>query len=141
MRTKFEKPGTFAPPGLLGRTIRLAAGITILYMVFPPFLRYWQGFTRVREGWEMPGGTWYIGILFAVYLLPHMIDPGFTLRQGRRSQIVFGLLALAAVVFDLIYYGSLWAPPLGWLVLLTTVLVFGHLGISFIVAGLFATPG
>ncbi len=141
MRTKFEKPGTFAAPRLLGRTIRLVAGVTILYLVFPPFLKYWQGFTRVREGWETPGGTWYIGLFFAVYLLPHMIDRGFTLQRGRWSQIVFGLLALAAVVLDLTYYGSLWAPPLGWLVLLTTVVVLGHLGISFIVAGLFATPG
>ncbi len=141
MKTKFEKPGTFATPRLLGRTIRVAAGVTILYMVFPPFLKYWQSFTRVREGWETPGGIWYLGLFFDVYLLPHMIDRGFTLRKGRRSQIVFGLLALAAVVFDLTYYGSLWAPPLGWLLLLTTVLVLGHLGISFIVAGLFATPG
>ena len=141
MKAKFEKPGTFATPRLLGRTIRLAVGVTILYLVFPHFLKYWQGFTQVREGSETPGGTWYIGLFFAVYLLPHMIDRGFTLQRGRRSQIVFGLLALAAVVFDLTYYGSLWAPPLGWLVLLTTVLVLGHLGISFIVAGLFATPG
>jgi len=141
MKTKFEKPGTFATPRLLGRTIRFAAGVAILHMVFPPFLKYWQGFTRVREGWERPGGTWYIGLFFAVYLLPHMIDRGFTLERGRRSRIVFGLLALAAVVFDLTYYRSLWAPPLGWLVLSTTVLVLGHLGISFIGAGLFATPG
>ena len=119
----------------------MAAGVTILYMVFPPFLKHWQGFTRVREGWETPGGIWYIGLFFAVYFLPHMIDRGFTLQRGQRSQIVFGLLGSAVVVFDLTYYGSLWAPPLGWLVLSTTVLVLGHLGISFIVAGLFATPG
>ena len=37
MRTKFEKPGTFATPRLLGRTIRLAAGVTILYLVSPLF--------------------------------------------------------------------------------------------------------
>jgi hypothetical protein len=37
--------------------------------------------------------------------------------------------------------GSLWGPPLGWFLMGTFLLVFGHLGLSFLVAALFATPG
>lgn len=141
MKTKFEQPGTFPPTGPLGRTIRFLLGVLILYLVFPPMVKHYEAITRLREGWETPIGNLFLAILFAVYLLPHTLDRGFTLKWGHRSQLVLLLLALAAAAFDFAYYGSLWGPPLGWLVLLTIVYVFGHLGLSFIVAAIAATPG
>ncbi len=141
MKTKFEKPGTFLKTGPIGRTVRMIAGVVILYMVFPPILMHHESLTRLRQSWDMPSAVWLPAIFLAVYLLPRMIDRGFTVQWGYRSQLVLGLLALGAVAFDFTYYGSLWGPPLGWLVLLTIAYVFGHIGLSFIVAGIAATPG
>ena len=141
MKTKFERPGTFQRTRPIGRTVRILWGVVILYLVFPSVFQYHESLTRLREGWDTPILNWFLAIFFAVLLLPHMIDRGFTVKWGYRSQVVFGLLALGAVVFDLIYYGSLWGPPLGWLVLLTIVYVFAHLSLSFIISGFAATPG
>ncbi len=137
----FKEAGTLARPRLLGRTVRLLAGVAIFYLVFPPFLRHYEAFTRARPGWEMPGGTWWIAPLLILYLLPHVFDVGLGLRWGARSQIGFGVLAAAAAAVDYLLYGSLWGPPLGWFLMVSSLLVLGHLAISFLVQAVAATPG
>ena len=137
----FKEAGTFARPRLLGRAIRLVAGVGIFYLVFPPFLRHYDVFTRVRAGWETPGGTWWIALLLTLYLLPHFFDVGLGLHWGSRSQSGFGVLAGVAAAVDYLLNGSLWGPRLGWFLMGTFLLVLGHLSVSFLVAGIFATPG
>ena len=141
MKTEFTQPGTLPKLGPVGRVVRLLLGVLILWLVVPPFAEHWEGFTRFREGWEAPRGTWYIGLLLAVYLLPVTVDRLFTVKWEWRSQVAWGALAVLVVGFDLAYYGALWAPPLGWLVLATTVLVLGSIGLSFVVQAAAATPG
>ncbi len=141
MTTVFEEAGTYPPPGPIGRASRLVVGVYLLLGVVLPLVRQSGALIRVRTGWEIPGGTWLPMLLLAVYLMPGIIDRGFTVGWGRWSWGVFGLLASGAAAFDLARYGSLWGPPLGWVTLLTMAYVFGHLGLSFTVAGLFATPG
>ena len=139
MSTQFEQPGSYPQPGLIGRTIRFAAGVGILYMVIPPVLQHND--LVIRSGWETPILGWLPGFFLAVYLLPIIVNRGFSVKWRHRSQVVLGLLAIGAVVTDIIFYHRLWGPPLGWLVILTIGFVFGFLGMSFLVAGLFATPG
>ncbi len=139
MKTEFEKEGSHPRPELIGRMIRMAAGVMILYLTIPPVLYDYDGVIRI--GWKIAILGWIPGFLIAVYLLPVIIDRGFGVCWGRRSQAVFGLLFLALLAIDLLVYGNPWAPPVGLLVVLTTALVLGFLGISFLVAGLFATPG
>jgi hypothetical protein len=141
MKTEFAQPGTFPKLGPIGRAVRLLIGVLILWMVVPPFVQHWEGYTQLREGWETPRGTWYIGVLIAVYLLPITVDRLFTVNWDWRSQAAWGALAAALVGFDLAYYGALWAPPLGWFLLLTTVLVLGAIGLAFVVQAAAATPG
>ena len=54
-----------------------------------------------------------------------------------------GYLVLAglAILWDRIAHDGLWAAPLAWLVLLLILYIFGHSGVSFLVAGVAATPG
>jgi hypothetical protein len=139
MNTTFEEPGTYAAPGLLGRAIRFLAGVMILYMIYPPLIDHYDAVIGV--GWRPHMLEWLPGTFIAVWLLPGMIDRGFTLNWGRRSQAVLGLLAGGLSIFCFFHYGSFWGPPLGWLLLLTIGSVLGHLALSFLVAGLFATPG
>ena len=139
--TQFDQPGTHPTPKLMGRLTRLAAGVGILWMTFGSTLPYIQPFTRVREGWGVPGWGWVPGALLALYLLPVIVDRGLGISWGGRSQLVVAALGAAAIVADFILYGSLWGPPLGWVILLAMWYTFGHLGLSFLVAAIFATPG
>lgn len=139
MKTEFEKEGSYPRPGLIGRMIRMAAGVMILYLTIPGVVFHYDDV--IRFGWNIAILGWIPGFLISVHLLPVVIDRGFGVCWGRRSQAVFGLLFLAFLAIDLLVYGNLWAPPLGVLVVLTTALVLGFLGLSFLVAGLFATPG
>ena len=56
-------------------------------------------------------------------------------------QSILLVLALLAAGFDLMAYGDWWGPAFGGLVLFLMVYMLGHLGVSFIVAAAFATPG
>ena len=141
MKTKFEKPGTFPQAGPIGRTVHIVNGIVILYF-FILVLQHYAGFIGLREGWDVPKGVWWwIGAGYCFLLLPVMVNRGFTLEWGKRPQLVFVLLALAAAGFDFWYYGSLWGPPLSLLVVLLMAYVFAHLGFSYIVAAVAASPG
>ncbi|MGH9534234.1 MAG: hypothetical protein ACRD2E_05195 [Terriglobales bacterium] len=60
---------------------------------------------------------------------------------GARPQVVFVILAALAAGWDRVAYGSLWAAPLGCLLLCLFLYVLGYAGLSFLVAGAAATPG
>ena len=138
LAVKFERPGTITGPGPIGRIVRIILGIILLYFFIETLTGY-EGLVRIRSDW--PSGTWWIGAAFGLYLLPGLVNIGFTRSWGRWPQVVFVLLVLAAVVFDLLQYGSFWGPPLGLLVFLLLTYFTGHLGLSFILAGIFAAPG
>ena len=140
MKTKFEKLGTLPKAGPMGRAIRLFNGIVILYF-FLLVLQNYAGLVRLREGWDTPSSLFFwLGAAWSFLLIPHMIDRGFTLTWGPWAQLVFFIIVLGVVAFDFWHYGSLWGPLLGLLVFLLMAYVFGHLGLSYIVAGIFATP-
>jgi len=141
VKTQFAAPGTFPKLGPIGRVVRLLIGVVIIWLVVPPFVRHWEGFVRLREGWETPRGTWYLGAILAVYLLPETIDRLFTVKWNWRSQAAWGALAALVVGFDLAYYGALWAPPLGWFLMVSIVFVLGVIGLSFLAQAAAATPG
>ncbi|MEE8201546.1 MAG: hypothetical protein V3R29_10305 [Candidatus Acidoferrales bacterium] len=141
MKTKFEQPGTFPRLGPIGRTVRVLAGAALLYFLVYSLLTRWQGWVETRAGWGLPGGTWFIGVALALYLLPVTVDRLLTVNWGWRSQAVWGTLLLGLAAFDFFYYQSLWAPPLGGFLLLSIVGVFGVIGLSFLVQAVAATPG
>lgn len=141
MRTNFEQPGTYPRLGPLGRAVRILLGALVLYFLVWSLLRHWRGWVELREGWETPRGTWYIGVLLMLYFLPGTLDRLFTVKWGWRSLAGWGALAVALAAFGLAFYGALWAPPLSWFLLLSIVFVFGALGLAFLVQAAAATPG
>ncbi len=138
---KFKEAGTYAKPRLLGRLVRLALAAFVFYYLFWPYIDLWQGYTRVREGWAAPGGTWWFPILLIFFLLPHTLDVGLGLRLGWTSQAGYAGLLVAAAALNFAAYGSLWGPVLGWFLIVSGLLVFGHLTVSFLVGAVAATPG
>jgi hypothetical protein len=134
---RFEQPGTFPKPGPIGRIVRLLAGIGLLYFFAQALIAY-DGFVRLN----VPRNPlFWIGVALCFFGLPTAINIGFGRSWGHWPQIIVLVLGLAAVIFDLIQYGSLWGPPLGLLAYVLIVYFTAHVGLSFLVQAIFATPG
>ncbi len=136
--TSFEPPGSLEPPGWIGRGVRLLVGIWLLFALYSLVRFGWQIFvaTRPPSDW-----TWWAFIALAFWITPPVVNIGFTRDWGRGPQAVIAALAAAAIVVDLSFYGTWWAPPLGALVWLWLVYFSAHLGVSFVLAAGLATPG
>lgn len=135
--TTFEKPGTFPKPGPIGRILRIALGLIALYTAAN---RVYFGTPELDVVAGDPGFWFAAAISF--YSLRDMIDGGFGLSSwGRRSQAAVLLLMVAATIFDLLVYGSVWEPALGVLVNWLMVIALGYLGPSLLLNGIFATRG
>ncbi len=139
--SKLQPAGTYARPRVLGRLLRLGLGFVVFYFMAWPYIELWRGYTRVREGFTPPGGTWWLPILFMFYLLPHMIDGGMNFRLGNKSRIAYGVLLVLAAALNFTLYGGVWGPVLGWFLIVTGFALFTHLAVSFLVQGVAATPG
>jgi hypothetical protein len=137
LTTTFEKPGTFPKPGPIGRLLRITLGLITL---FTAANRAYFGTPELDVVAGDPGFWFAAAISF--YFLRDMIEGGFGLSSwGRRSQAVLLLLMVAALIFDLLVYGSVWEPALGVLVNWLMVIAFGYLGPSLLLNGIYATRG
>lgn len=85
-----------------------------------------------------PALTLYLGTF---WLTPYVVNIGFTKNWRRAPQWAVLVLAAIALVIDLAVFGTWWAPPLGFLVWAWLVYFSAHLGISFVLSALVATPG
>ncbi len=134
---KFLEPGSIERPGAIGRMARIVSGCALLYFLILTLIHHTSYVSLVIP---KDPGIW-IGVGFSFYFLPDVINVGFTRNWRRWPQLIIFLVALAAVVFDFFQYRSFWGPPLGLLVFALLVYVTAHLGLSFILAGILATPG
>jgi hypothetical protein len=127
-------------PHVIGRTVRIVVGAVLLYF-FVEFIRQAPHILAARSGWSVPRGSWWVGAILFILALPWVVNTGFGRRWGAWPQLIYVLLLCGAALWDLLAYGSLWAPPLGSVVLLLFLYMFGHAGLSFLIAGVAATPG
>ena len=127
-------------PRVIGRTLRIVVGAAFLYF-FVQLIRQAPQILAARSGWNIPRGNWWLGAILCILALPMVFNTGFGRRWGRWPQVVYLLLLCGAALWDWLAYRSLWAPPLGSVVLLLFLYVFAHVGLSFLVAGVAATPG
>jgi hypothetical protein len=102
----------------------------------------------VRYGWEVlvdltppPNWTWWAFMALGLWLLPPVVNIGFTKNWRRKPQIALAAGLGLAVIADLLAYGTWWAPPLGVVVWFWLVYFSAHLGGSFLLSAMIATPG
>ena len=135
------RAGTLARPRLLGRLVRLAMAGVVFYILVWPYVDLWEGYTRVREGWETPRGTWWFPVLLMIFLFPGALDVWLTRWVRWISKAAYPGLLITAAVLNFAIHSSLWGPVLGWFLIVSGVLVFGQLSVSFLISGVAATPG
>lgn len=137
---EFQSPGTLERPRPIGRAVRIVASIYFL-APFAWILTEYRTFVSS----DIPSlpllVLMLVNCVIALFLLPSMINVLITVSWGRWASVVVVLLAVAAVVFDLVRYGTFWGPPLGLFIFLLAALVFAHFGLSFILGGILALPG
>jgi hypothetical protein len=121
----------------MGRIVRLGFGILLLSWLF----------SLMTEGGALLGTTapgnplFWLAALFALHVTPYVVNLGFTVSWKRWPQAMVLGAAVVAVVTDLVLYGSWWGPPLGGVLLLWLIYFSAHLGLSFVLSSLIATPG
>ena len=137
LESRFESPGTLRKPGPIGRGIRLLVGIWALYAL----LTFLAGAERFLSTEAPTHSSFWLAVAIAFYAFPYVVNIGFTRSWGRKPQYMILVATALAAGWSLVQYGSLWAPPLGALLLVWLLYVFGHLGVSLVLASAIATPG
>ena len=123
-------------PGPIGRSVRLALGLLLLF-----FAGY--ALTRYRLGGSPSAGDLglWIGLGYALYYLPDAINLGFGRAWGRRPQLVAATAVVVAGLIDLVSGGTFLGPAFGLVVVVVIIYAFTHIGLSMIVATIIAAPG
>ena len=133
-KIRFDQPGTLARPGPIGRSVRLVLGALLLWLV-------WQLATRASTpDWYDP--TLWLLVGLGLVLVPYVVNIGFGVNWGAWPRILSAatLLGVASVS-----YMTATSPEVSPLLLAITniwmIYIFAHLGASFLLAALLATPG
>lgn len=131
-----ESSSDLPRPGPIGRILRVAFGGFLLYFFTTVLIRYDPHLPLTP-----PPRNWltYVIAGIAFYMLAD------TARSWRWPPYILqgGWLGLAgvAVLIDWIRFGRFWGPTIGLAIMALILGAFFYLGVSFIVAGLFAVPG
>ncbi len=133
----FEKPGSLPKPGPIGRMVRIVSGCALLYFFAVTLTNFGNYIGLVVPKHPLM----WAGVALSFYFLAYVINVGFTITWGRWLQLILVVAAMAAVVLNLSIYGRFWGPLLGLVIFVLLAYVTGHLGVSFILAGILATPG
>jgi hypothetical protein len=132
----WQQPGSLPRPRVLGRLARLAMAVVCGWVLFE-LSRYWAWvLEQPTDAFE----SFSIAIAAMFWVFNYVINIGFGVSLGRKP--VIGLLAgfvLAAIV-DFMWTGDFGVVFGGYLIA-TLAYFYTHLGVSFLLAGLFATPG
>ena len=132
-------PGSLAPPGPVGRMVRLGLGVMCLMGLWNVTSNPGALITAPIEVAKNPYFVFLIVMGF--WIINYVVNIGFSRSWGRRPAYVSlaGFLILGVVGF--VMYGSFSSPLLGTPLFLWLGYFYGHLGISFVLAAALATPG
>lgn len=135
---EYDELETLPPPGPIGRAVRLVLGAACLSVVAAVATHVsWFFSGRALD----EGGLWLL-TLVGIYMLPDVVNIGFSRAWKRRSVLGFTALLLGVTaVAGRVMYGSVATAPTGTMVSVGLLYVYGHLGASFVLAAVLATPG
>jgi len=130
---RFDAPGTLERPGPIGRLVRLVLGFLMTWMA-------WQTALHSDTSDLSSVAIWF-WLFFALLLAPYVVNIGFGVKWGAWPRIAAIVLVLGTGVVGYAQNGTprtelLWAGTS-----IVMVYVFGHLGLSFLLSAVLATPG
>ena len=130
---RFDVSGTLPRPGMIGRLVRLAMGALCLWAC-------WQMLFRADAGSvdNIPVWIWFV---FALWLLPPVVNIGWGRLWHRWPMYIGAIATVLAAAGSYWAYDTVLAPPLWWVMKTVMSYAYGHLGISFVLSSVLATPG
>ena len=129
--------GTLTRPGPIGRTVRFALGIFCTYAL-------WELIRTAPEMIDNPLGllpNLSVLIIFVLFVFNYVVNIGFSRNWHRYPLIVSLGILLVIALGGYILSGNSSTSLLGATLLFWLGYFYSHLGVSFILAGLLATPG
>ena len=130
---RFAAPGTLERPGPIGRLGRLAMGILMGWVAWQTALN-----SDVADLSSVALWFWF---LFALLLAPYVVNIGFGVKSGAWPRIVAIVLVTGGGLVDYVQGGTFMNGILWATMAVVMVYLFGHLGLSFLLSALLATPG
>jgi hypothetical protein len=109
-------------------------------VVWQVFIDLWA-MLATHPNMQLDGGLW-LAIAIGIYEIPVVVNIGFSTNWRPRyiRSTVVVLLLLTAIV-SMFLTGSLIGSPLALAIYAFLLYTYGHLGVSFLLATLLATPG
>ncbi len=133
------EPGSLAPPGVIGRLVRLGLGVMCLLGLWNVIVNLEAFITVPFTVVMLPYFAFLIAMCF--WIINYVFNIGFSKSWGRRPAYVSlaGFIILALGGFFL--HGEFNSPVFGVPLFAWLAYFYGHLGASFVLASALATPG
>lgn len=142
-------PGSLVRPGPIGRIVRLAMGVACLYAMYQIVLNGWSivmnpvsVFVRFTDQGSVAVQTDLVmASLVALFILNYVVNIGFGKSWGRwPSYLSIGVMLILAAA-GWLFAGSPDHPTLGFALWTWLTYFYTHLGLSFVLSAVIATPG
>jgi len=134
---QLQRCGTLPKPGLVGRMVRLVFGVLCLYYVYS----LWGARFNLLSS---TGGIHLLlwnGIIPGLFLVSYVINIGFSRAWKKWPAIISAIILLITAGVGYTQSGQVDTMALARALWIWELYVFSHLGLSFIVAAILATPG
>lgn len=129
----FDTEGTLPLPGPIGRLVRMALGLLIAKFIYD--------WLTIIDSSDYLQPFILLWVAFSVALVPYVVNIGFGVNLGAWPRLaLLGVWALAAIA-GYVEQGVFRSELLWNVVEITQIYIYGHLGISFFLSAILATPG
>lgn len=134
---KLVAAGSLTRPGPVGRVVRLALGVGCFYILGE--LIYHAEWTTTQPFSSLDDR--FLMLLAPLWVFNYVVNIGFAKSCGQRP-LIFSLVILTITAFGAFIVSGTFDSPIFGLPLNSWLAYFyGHLGLSFVLSALIATPG
>lgn len=131
------EPGTLSRPGPIGRLVRLAIGLACLYAV-SDLVRHYESIIQAPVS-HLANLAFLIAIASCVF--NYVVNIGFGRSWRMWPLIIATGILLTSAVLSRVAFGTADHWLFGVLLWSWLLYSYGHLGVSFVLAAIIATPG
>ena len=136
--THFVEQGSLEKPLIIGRLVRFALGVLSLYLVYVLTIS-WPSI--LENGLAVNNIGFWIGAALAFWMIPPVMNIGFSLNTRRLSRWVIAGVSLALGAYHYFTTGAVMGYALGVFTAAWVYYLYAHLGPSLVLAALLSTPG
>ena len=130
---RFDKEGTLEKPRPIGRLVRGVLGILLIKFVYD--------WLAIIDSSDYNQPFILLWVLFSVALVPYVVNIGFGVNLGALPRYLLLGTWGAASVTGWVLEQRLDSEFLWFVIEVTQIYIYGHLGISFGLSAILATPG